>query len=388
MTSESLARAIVLLVALGGSVVACDLTTSAPTSAAASGPLRPAQTLASISPTGAVAGSPDLTLTLTGSGFKSGRLKGSRAAWRRGDDIIYLTTTFVSSALLTAVVPAELLRDAVAAQVYVATGDIMGDVPLAQSNAVAFTILPPPPTSSAQALDSISPTSAVAGSPDLTLTLIGSGFKSGRIKGSRATWRRGDSTSYLPTTFVSSTHLTAVVPAELLRHVVPAQVYVATGDVMGDIPLRQSNAVAFTIMPPSTTSTLGAPQLAGDHRSSLPTVFDVSALGRGVAFSQTLLATDPICLYWWDRRGFAYFEACHGYRVTIPAAGRLTVTLTSSQNGWMDLSSDDASFLPTSNASPVKFSRAVQAGQTVVVIAGNHGGNPRIDYNLWLQLTP
>jgi len=238
----------------------------------------------------------------------------------------------------------------------------------------------PKPRVSAQALDSVSPAVAIAGSSDLTVTLTGSGFKSGRFRGSRAAWRTSAGGTYLNTTFVDSTRLTAVIPAGLLKAVVAAQVYVATGDIQGDIPLAESNAVAFTVT--------AAPAVR--HTSTLPTVFDVGTLtpGQSVHFSRTLLSTDPICLYWWDYRGFDVAEACHGYRVTIAAAGHLRAILTWSPDGWMSLANEDQGGLPTADGPPMRFSRAVEAGQTFVVTVGNHGGNPRVDYTLQLQLVP
>ena len=234
---------------------------------------------------------------------------------------------------------------------------------------------PPPPPPPAPALESISPIGAVSGSPDLTVTLSGSGFRSG-IKGSWAVWRRGNDDTFLNTTFVSSSQLTAVVPAELLRDAVAAELYVATGDLMADGPFVKTKAVAFTIERP--------------HLSSLPIVFDAGTLvlGQSVAFSRTLRSTDPICLYWWDRLGFDVAEPCHGYRVTIAAAGHLTAKLTWSPIGWMSLSNEDQAGLPTLEGPPMQFNRAVQAGQIVVVTVGNHGGNARVDYNLQLQLAP
>jgi hypothetical protein len=50
----------------------------------------------------------------------------------------------------------------------------------------------------------------------------------------------------LATTFVSSTPLTAVIPTTLMTTPVAAQVFVLTGDPMGDF-LLQSNSIGFRV---------------------------------------------------------------------------------------------------------------------------------------------
>src|SRR5438876_12307215 len=124
----------------------------------------------SISPTSAVAGSPDLTLTVMGSNFLGETHNFSQAVWSVNSSNTLLATTFVSSTQLTAVIPAALLSNPGTAEVFVQTGDPMGDLPLSKSNPVNFRVTTPPPSIS------ISPTSAMAGSPDLTLTVTTSGF--------------------------------------------------------------------------------------------------------------------------------------------------------------------------------------------------------------------
>ena len=57
--------------------------------------------------------------------------------------------------------------------------------------------------------------STVAGSPDLTLTVMGSNFPDGHHNKSFVVWFVNDSGIYLSTTFIDSTQLTAVIPAKL-----------------------------------------------------------------------------------------------------------------------------------------------------------------------------
>ena len=51
----------------------------------------------------------------------------------------------------------------------------------------------------------------------------------------------------LAATFISSTQLIAVIPAALLANPVTAQVFVETGDPMGDIPLLQTSSISFEV---------------------------------------------------------------------------------------------------------------------------------------------
>jgi subtilisin family serine protease len=94
----------------------------------------------------------------------------------------------------------------------------------------------------APAITTISPNAALLFGPDLTLTVNGSGF----LLGSLIQW---NGTS-MPTTFVSNTQLTAVLPAELFA---PFNVYGAPGTppqvtVFNPPPGGgSSNAIAFTI---------------------------------------------------------------------------------------------------------------------------------------------
>lgn len=56
----------------------------------------------------------------------------------------------------------------------------------------------PPPPPPAPAIDAIFPSAAVAGSPDLTLTITGNNFVDGRFMGSHAAWLVGGATVTVP----------------------------------------------------------------------------------------------------------------------------------------------------------------------------------------------
>jgi hypothetical protein len=119
-------------------------------------------------------------------------------------------------------------------------------------------IPPPPPPSSVPTISSISPTSAVPGSADLKLSLFGSNFLGAPHNLSQATWSANGSVTLLATTFVSSTQLTAVVPASFLTTPVTAQVLLETGDPTGDTPLSKSNSVNFTVSKPFAVAVISS----------------------------------------------------------------------------------------------------------------------------------
>jgi hypothetical protein len=146
----------------------------------------PAPTLSSISPTTAVAGGAGFTLTANGTNFINGVVIQVNGSSR--------TTTFVSSTQVTAAIPAS---DIVAAGTLSITVVNPGS---SASGAVSLAVNNPAPT-----LSSISPTTATAGGPAFTLTANGTSFVNGaavQVNGSNRT-----------TTFVSSTQVTAAIPA-------------------------------------------------------------------------------------------------------------------------------------------------------------------------------
>jgi IPT/TIG domain/Galactose oxidase, central domain len=211
-----------------------------------------AATISSISPTSAVPGSADITLTLTGSHFPDAPLNHSRAAWSINGSVSLLPTVFVSSTQLTAVVPASFLINPVTAQVLVETGDFKGDSPLRRSNSVNFSVATPPPGK--PSISSISPTTAAPGSPDVTLTITGSNFDGAGVIRSRVLWSANGTMTPLATTFASSNQLTAVIPAALLSNPVTALVLVQNWDNIEGGVHATSNSVSFSVSKPSLGS--------------------------------------------------------------------------------------------------------------------------------------
>jgi hypothetical protein len=160
-------RAIVGFVMLAS--VACGSSStrsfSTPTSSTAVAPLPPqrpvpvwpsAPSITSLSTTTAIAGSDDITLTITGTNYQPPGFQPymrTCAVWTF-DNVVYdphpekmLDTRFVSDTQLTARIPAAYLKTPAAAQVGVTFCDAMDDtVPayVPHSNRIPFTVVPSP----------------------------------------------------------------------------------------------------------------------------------------------------------------------------------------------------------------------------------------------------
>jgi hypothetical protein len=96
---------------------------------------------------------------------------------------------------------------------------------------------------------SIAPDSAVVGSPDLTLTVVGSSsfkFYNGHWH-TTVLWSQGGVGTPLLTTFVSSSQVTAILPAALLSNAGTGTVLVETRDNIENTLVGTSSAVAFQV---------------------------------------------------------------------------------------------------------------------------------------------
>ena len=190
--------------------------------------------LISLNPPMATAGSAAFTLALSGAGFAADSI----VLWNGAS----LPTTFVSPTQLTAVVAANLVALQSAAAVTVSETGV-------SSNGLGFAIAAPP------SLLSLNPSAATVGSPSFMLTMNGSGFTAN----STALWNGAP----LPTTFVSTTQLTATVDANLVASQGAATVTVSAGEV-------SSNGAPFAIAePPSITSLNPSTILAGSAEFAL-----------------------------------------------------------------------------------------------------------------------
>jgi hypothetical protein len=187
----------------------------------------PSPTITTISPSTAVAGSGGFTLVITGTNF----VNGSVVRWNGIDRL----TTFVSSTRLEAAISASDVATAGTANVTVFNPAPGGGT----SNAATFTITNPSPT-----ITAISPSTTVAGSGGFTLTITGTNFVNGAV----VRWNGSDR----PTTFVSSTQLTAAIPASDVATAGTASVTVFNPAPGGGM----SNTATFTIQASNPTPTI------------------------------------------------------------------------------------------------------------------------------------
>jgi trimeric autotransporter adhesin len=219
--------------------------------------------ISSLSPSSATAGDPAFTLTVNGSSFVSG----ATVEWNGSARV----TTFVSSTQLTAAIPATDIATAGTVQVTVVNPSPGGGA----SNMAGFTVNNPVPV-----ISSISPSSAIANSAAFTLTVNGSGF----VSGTTVEWNASPRT----TTFVSSTQLTAAIPATDITAAATVNVTVVNPTPGGGT----SNAVVFTIRSFPQIVSVATDGTQGDNGSATASV---SADGRFVAFQSdaaTLVAGD------------------------------------------------------------------------------------------------
>lgn len=174
------------------------------------------------------------TLTVNGTNFTSDSL----VNWN-GVALPKSTTTFTPT-LLTAVVPAT---DAA----FPGTASVTVTNSIGTSSSLPFTLSTPTGALPIPALASLSQTSAAAGSSALTLTVTGTNI----LPCSVVQWvSPSNVTTPLPTTYVSTTQLTATVPAGDFLAAGTAQVEVLNLGPGGGL----SGTNQFTIVPPSVTS--------------------------------------------------------------------------------------------------------------------------------------
>ena len=229
-------------------VMKADSTTSGTLALTITGGSVSSLTLSSISPAQIQAGSPDFTLTATGSGFVSGA-----AITLNGTAI---TTTFDSATQLHATVPAADVASAGTITVGVTNPDksASNTLPFTINSVTSFTLI------------AISPTAVAAGSPDFTLTAIGTGFVSGATITLNGT--------AIATTFDSATQLHATVPA-------------------ADVASAGTITVGVTNPDKTTTNTLTFTIIAGGGVGPAPTLTSISpnTSPSGITAPLTLTAT-------------------------------------------------------------------------------------------------
>jgi hypothetical protein len=185
--------------------------------------------ISSFSPTSAAAIGTQFILTINGSNFISGDtvMWGSTA----------LATTYVNSTQLTATVPAALITSPATVPITV-TGTN------GTTRAASFSVSGP--TSS-----SLGPNWAASGGPPFTLTVNGAGF----TPGATVHWN----SAALTTTFVSSTQLTATVPAALIASKGTANVTASNpAGTSSGLPFMIGSGIPTMIMTPSLIAAMKA----------------------------------------------------------------------------------------------------------------------------------
>ena len=279
-----------LYIADTGNLVVREVTTAA----------TPAPSLTQISPVSATAGGAAFTLTVTGSNFGAS----AQVFWNGTG----LSTTFTSSTMLTAAVPAALIASAGSAMVTVSSGGMT-------SNALTFSVTAA--VTAAPALTTLSPASAMAGGAAFTLTVTGSNF--GLL--ALVQWNG----TALPTTFTSSTSLTAAVSASLIASAGSASVTVSSGGMT-------SNALTFSIVTgsaPALTQISPASEPAGgaafvlnvtgsNFGGSAQILWNGSALTTLINSSTMLTATIPASL----------IKSAGSASITVYSGGAMSNALT------------------------------------------------------------
>jgi trimeric autotransporter adhesin len=154
----------------------------------------PAPTISALSPSSAPVGSPALALKVTGTNF----VPSSVVTWNG----VALTSTADSSTQMSATVPANVLATSGKATIQVSDPSPIS----LTSNSLSFDVTVPVPT-----ITSVTPASAVVGSGAITITLTGQNYVAGSVVLAGST--------HLATTFISSTSLHAILPANLLATV-------------------------------------------------------------------------------------------------------------------------------------------------------------------------
>ena len=192
-------------------------------------PVNPVPTITGLNPASATAGSPAFTLTVTGTNFGNGSI----VRWNEANR----PTTFVNGTQLMASIPATDIATAGTASVTVFNPAPGGGT----SNAVTFTITP---TNPVPTITSLNPSTATAGSAAFALTVTGTNFVSGSV----VRWNDSDR----PTTFVTSTQLTAAIPATDIAAAGPARVRVFNPAPGGG----PSNEAGFVIAPANPAPTI------------------------------------------------------------------------------------------------------------------------------------
>ena len=132
-------------------------------------------------------------------------------------------------------------------------------------------------------ITSVTPDTARAGESDLTVTVRGQNFVNNSRTSSVVKWLAGSSETSLTTRFVSTTELTALIPAALLKNSLAAQLWVENVDTDGSGTAQKSNRVIFSIR------TAGAGVYTATFIASASCASELPPSARERSYTATLL---------------------------------------------------------------------------------------------------
>ncbi|HKV06048.1 MAG TPA: IPT/TIG domain-containing protein [Candidatus Acidoferrales bacterium] len=257
------------------------------------------RTIASFSPTSAMAGSKSFTLTVNGDHFSAGDL----VLWNGSPR----TTTFMSSQMVQAHIDAIDIATPGSGSVAVSGSD-----QVVASPSIAFPINGP--NNPKPSASSISPTSATPKGADFQLTVNGSGFAASSV----VEWNSAPRA----TAFVSASQLVALIPAADIAAPGTANVSVTTPAPGGGT----SSSVSFTIQNP---------------KPAISSLSPSSATHGGASFTLTVVGTDFVqtSVVQWNGTALATtFLSGTELEAQVPAsdiasAGSATVTVMNPMPG-------------------------------------------------------
>lgn len=224
----------------------------------------PVPTTTTLSPTTVTAGSSAFTLTVNGTNF----IRNSVVQWNGSDRV----TTYHSATQLTAAITAADILSASTATVTVFNPTPGGGV----SNPQAFNVPWPPPI--IPTIHSLSPATAVVGSPGFILAVNGSNFDRSRPGSPAVRWNGQERT----VTYRGATQLLVSIPASDLVSLGTAQVTLVNLAPGGDSP---SNPLTFTIVP--VPPPMPTPLVAANDQASV-------SFGTGGVAIANVLANDTL----------------------------------------------------------------------------------------------
>ncbi len=276
-------------------------------------------TITGLNPPGVKPGSPNFVLQVLGTKFQ----KGAVVEW----ETVALPTVFVSATELRATIPASNVTTP-------GKFNLTVRIPAPSGGVSAATLFIVSANQTGPLISSVSPPTANAGGPAFTLTLTGSGF----LTNSAVQWNG----SARPTSFASSTQLSAAIPASDISSIGTAEIVVL-------------NPTGNDASPP-WTYVISSPTVAGPALTSLS---PGSARAGSSAFTLTVFGarfTNNSAVQWNGLNQTTVFLGSSTLKATIPAAD-LSSTGTvkvSVQDG--SLTSNTLPFTILGSTAPILFS--------------------------------